>query len=908
MKTFLMKLTLLLALGIMVGSFVGCRNYDDDLARQQTEITDLESRVKILETFKTWAEKAVGDFQTKDTELQRQVDGLSAALVTANAAIEALGSNNHQGDIEALENKLNALIAGSTLTVAQIDSRLNALETADYQGQIDALVRSLESAGYQGQIDELKDALATAASAEEVARILDVLEALEGADYQAQIDALQKAFETLVDDHQDQIDQLNTALEALGAGDLTAVLEQIADLEEQFDALTVGDLLTEEDLEVWFETNHGSDVSDLKTALEALIAEKADAEALTSLEETVNALTEAVTALREELAALIVPYIQSIVAIPTEANGSVVVNGMENAGGGMDFTMDFLVTPAGASEVLAEEDIDLLHGILNEVAATRAILAEEAAVVGASADGDVLTVSFSLSADQTALLEAGQLQLALRVSGTEEGDDIVSPFVSLGKGLVEELIESIDPTQFYQDANEVTINSDADALAPAWGVAEIPAPAGIIDIPFSTAVDAEPNDLELLTLALTTADPVTNGLTNPTYTYAFVKQYAWNGTAWEEMSGTAIVTTGGRVIVSPNLLENRVIVSLTISADNLENDFVTCFAVNVPRQKVDLSAATFTAASHSGNVLVNAEYSVDHNDWNGNHFLWDDDDTNAVLTLDFADQLAAQFPTALDATVNYEIVALHNAGGDVVDEEDVNYPTSEVTAGNAIIDRNNFLYGKSNTGHFMVVKATLDATNAIAPVTHFYCFEMENGEPELPVIDDEAIAHLEDLLKGGNEDAKIFIELPAVAENPGRAWNITETAGGGVPSGKDFAESSLVSSYPASGQFTIKEDLESACPGVTFNVEYVGSQFRFNDTGNPTNRNWEPATNNLASISPEGLITPNGTTAQTSVAPPVGDRLVVEVKISVASPVEVELPGADPATRILTYFICVELP
>jgi peptidoglycan hydrolase CwlO-like protein len=676
----LLKLVFVLVAGIVVSSFAGCKNYDEEINQLDLDMTTIEQKVSVLETLKNWAEGQVSTLGGKDANLQSQIDALNSALNAANTEIDALkGRGGNPEAIAALESKLNALIAGSTLTIAQIESRLKALETADYQAQIDALYLLLDEADYSGQIEDL-----------------------------------QAAIEAVLSDHQDQLDALNMALEVLGAGDLTAVLEQIADLEERLEALTVGDLLTEEDIEAWFEANYGTDIDDLWEAIESI--EPTD---LTELENRIADLEEAIAGLWQGL-------IQSITYLPSSAE--VTVDGIEDEDMELidlnAFTLEFLVTPAAGAALLDES---MVEGIFNTYTRT---LGATVPVTSVEGNGNTGVLAVTFDPDPQAPMEE-TLQIALRVA-LESGENLTSGFVDLAFGTMTEGHISRDITlgeQFYQGdvADNVTVTTYATEEVDLAADPELK----IADTETELTLDLQAENLE--------------NLRGSTITYAVEKQYEREvgATDWEEVSMTA-TTVSGVLTIPGSVKETLVIVKLTITSIDLAvNPFVTYFAVTAAA-KIDLDAATFTAASDltrgsdNGNALVNAAaYDGDHTVWGGDHFLWDDDHTNAVLTLDFADQLAALFPTAAGATVGYVIVNLHNAEGNIV--TDVNQPLQDVVAGNAVFDRNNTVYGKSNTGHFMVVKVILNAANAIAPATHFYCFEMLNGEPEEPVVPEEPV-------------------------------------------------------------------------------------------------------------------------------------------------------------------------
>jgi uncharacterized protein YjdB len=114
MKNF-KTINALFALMAMVGvlSLSGCNDNKAYIERVEQQVCDLEERVAVLETFKTWAETLDGGFQD-------QIDELRASLEEARRLIDGSGDNAE------LAARLDKLIAGSTLTIAQIQSRLES--------------------------------------------------------------------------------------------------------------------------------------------------------------------------------------------------------------------------------------------------------------------------------------------------------------------------------------------------------------------------------------------------------------------------------------------------------------------------------------------------------------------------------------------------------------------------------------------------------------------------------------------------------------------------------------------------------------------------------------------------------------------------------------------------------------
>jgi hypothetical protein len=122
-----------------------------------------------------------------------------------------------------------------------------------------------------------------------------------------------------------------------------------------------------------------------------------------------------------------------------------------------------------------------------------------------------------------------------------------------------------------------------------------------------------------------------------------------------------------------------------------------------------------------------------HTFWEGAHAVWNcEEDDDDILHLNFAEQLAAQFPDAVDPTVLYEITWLLDEEGY---EADVNQPTLSANSGNVTIDRNNTDASKDNAGTYIILRATFNAANVDVPIIYFYCIEIRDipaVEPPLP--------------------------------------------------------------------------------------------------------------------------------------------------------------------------------
>jgi predicted nucleic acid-binding Zn-ribbon protein len=367
MKHIFKKLTLLIASGLFVASVAGCKDDGGVDPAPKAEVDALKEQVKILETFKTWAEGTVSTLGGEDTDLEAQIEALNKALAKANSEIATMGGGKEE--IEAMKKKMNALLAGSTLTVAQIEAKLKAMAEADYQSQIDALKKAL---------DGIKNSSSSSGNG--------------------------------------------------SSQELTNVIRKVAALQAYIDGLPK-DLVGKADLEAWFQANHGSDIKNLDEALRALIAEKADASALTSLEETLSALEGIVAGLAARIESMALSRIQSIVYMPEFDHGRHPVTG--SVGDGVlllePFTMNFLISPAGGAALF--DGAGTFEGVFNSVATTRAMAGTVPATFVSATEEGVLTLSFAPEAIPVATENTG-MQIALRAR-LETGENLSSDFVTL---------------------------------------------------------------------------------------------------------------------------------------------------------------------------------------------------------------------------------------------------------------------------------------------------------------------------------------------------------------------------------------------------------------------------------------------------------------------------------------------
>ena len=146
MKQNFFRLALIVALAFAV-PFTSCKN--DDIDRIENDNKELQAKIAILETFNTWAEAQPGGFQS-------QIADLEAALEEANALIAGADST-----VELIR-RFNELIAESTLTIADIQSKLE-----EHDQEIEDLWEALELIDGGSDVSTLLQRIAALEQADE---------------------------------------------------------------------------------------------------------------------------------------------------------------------------------------------------------------------------------------------------------------------------------------------------------------------------------------------------------------------------------------------------------------------------------------------------------------------------------------------------------------------------------------------------------------------------------------------------------------------------------------------------------------------------------------------------------------------------------------------------------------------
>ncbi len=304
----------------MVGMFVSCKDYDDDINDLRNKLTQTESDLQSLLDQKVNAvESEIATLNSQLASLQADYQAADAVLqATMQAAIDAAAAsaNNYTdaaqaaaqayADVQAAAAEAAAIAAAEAL----VQEAINTL-----QGALDEAVRAIDERidGTNVRIDNLEVALAEA-----IARHDADIAALQGAMVEADgklqegIDEAkayaEKAQETadealsLAKNNQDRIGVLETQLDALGAdvsalqtasaahekaiGDLQDI---VRDLQDQIDALDAIVSVLREDVTAALEeaAHNAADILAIQTQLEKL--EEANQ---AFLDELTKALTE----------------------------------------------------------------------------------------------------------------------------------------------------------------------------------------------------------------------------------------------------------------------------------------------------------------------------------------------------------------------------------------------------------------------------------------------------------------------------------------------------------------------------------------------------------------------------------------------------------------------------------------
>ena len=167
MKKKFISVAMFLALAVSSPVWVGCADYDDDIANLQSQVDGLKSSVEVSKS------EALQALEQAQAALQADIDELTAgkadeqAVKDLQATVADLQTALDNNDITAageLAQKVNDLVEQVNAIPTELEGVRDDLNTQkeELQGNIDAL---------QGELNTLKEQMANAATDEDVAAI-----------------------------------------------------------------------------------------------------------------------------------------------------------------------------------------------------------------------------------------------------------------------------------------------------------------------------------------------------------------------------------------------------------------------------------------------------------------------------------------------------------------------------------------------------------------------------------------------------------------------------------------------------------------------------------------------------------------------------------------------------------------
>ena len=167
MKKKFISVAMFLALAVSSPVWVGCADYDDDIANLQSQVDGLKSSVEVSKS------EALQALEQAQAALQADIDELTAgkadeqAVKDLQATVADLQTALDNNDITAageLAQKVNDLVEQVNAIPTELEGVRDDLNTQkeELQGNIDAL---------QGELNTLKEQMANAATEEDVAAI-----------------------------------------------------------------------------------------------------------------------------------------------------------------------------------------------------------------------------------------------------------------------------------------------------------------------------------------------------------------------------------------------------------------------------------------------------------------------------------------------------------------------------------------------------------------------------------------------------------------------------------------------------------------------------------------------------------------------------------------------------------------
>ncbi|MCD8310391.1 MAG: hypothetical protein LUB83_04160, partial [Prevotellaceae bacterium] len=257
-----------------IGTFVSCKDYDDDIENLQSQIDGLSTSSSSLSTSLSSVQS------TLESQLSSAQSSLQSQITSAQSALQsAIDNKADASEISTLATNLATLQQNYEATTATLNAQIAAAQTA-----IEALQAASSNAGSKETEEALQAAIdaANATLSALTGTVSDESKTREAADanLQIQLDAL-NAFQAAVEaaDYQAQIDALSQYIESDDSA------ESIAGLTEQIEAV--------------------------KTQLEEAIADNtaaiaANATDIATLKETMQAISDALVEINPNLDAITV--------------------------------------------------------------------------------------------------------------------------------------------------------------------------------------------------------------------------------------------------------------------------------------------------------------------------------------------------------------------------------------------------------------------------------------------------------------------------------------------------------------------------------------------------------------------------------------------------------------------------
>ncbi len=243
-----------------IGTFVSCKDYDDDIDDLQSQIDNLSTSSSTLTSNLSSVQSTLeSQLSSTQSTLQSQITSAQSALQSAiNDKADASELSTLAGNVSTLEQNLAAQTSTLTTQITAAQTAIEALQAAGsneeaLQEAVDAANATLAALTGAASTDAETVAAAAANLKIQLDAVIAFQAAVEAADYQAQIDELKQYISG--DDSDDstslteQIEAVKTQLEeaiAANTTDITTLQDQIQKISDalieinpNLDALTI---------------------------------------------------------------------------------------------------------------------------------------------------------------------------------------------------------------------------------------------------------------------------------------------------------------------------------------------------------------------------------------------------------------------------------------------------------------------------------------------------------------------------------------------------------------------------------------------------------------------------------------------------------------------------------------------